>query len=121
MQRRRRGRPRRPPNPCRRSTGAPLAAYVSFPVDSFRYARGQPVIYRSSSWGRREFCGTCGAQIGYRSTEAATSTSVNTGCMDNPAAHPPRYHVFDADRLPWLLLADPLPRFPALPPDDEGT
>jgi len=69
---------------CRRSTGAPVLAWVSFPATAFSYTKGRAAIFESSSWGHREFCNLCGAQIGYRKTDAATTVDLNVGCMDGP-------------------------------------
>ena len=78
---------------------------------SFTYTRGQPAIYRSSSWGQREFCASCGAQICYRDTEGAKTVEINVGGLDEPAATPPKHHIFTGDRIPWFETADDLPRY----------
>lgn len=96
---------------CRKSTGAPLLVWASFPVDSFRYTAGSPAIYRSSSWGQREFCSTCGTQICYRDSNGAKTVDVNVGSLDEPGAFEPRCHIFTKDKLPWLRIDDELPRY----------
>ena len=104
---------------CQRSTGAPVLAWASFPVESFRYAKGSPAIYPSSSWGQREFCRSCGTQICYRESEATEYVDVNIGSLDAPASCPPRCHTFTKDRLPWLRIEDDLPRYEGSSPGDE--
>ena len=96
---------------CQRSTGAPVLAWASIPVESFAYTRGQPAIYRSSSWGQREFCASCGAQICYRDTEGAKTVEINVGGLDEPASYPPKHHIFTGDRIPWFETADDLPQY----------
>jgi len=98
---------------CQRSTGAPVLAWASFPVEAFRYTRGEPARYASSSHGHREFCATCGTQIAYRESKGASSVDVNVGSLDDPAAAPPRCHIYCASRIPWLDTRDALPRHPA--------
>ena len=104
---------------CRRTTGAPVLAWASFPVDAFSYTKGHATSYQSSSWGHREFCNHCGTQICFRETEAAKTVDVNLGCMDDPSAHPPQNHIYAQDRIPWFDTADDLPRFAGSKPDAE--
>ncbi len=96
---------------CRRSTGAPVLAWASIPVASFAYTKGRPAIYLSSSWGQREFCASCGAQICYRDQGAAETVEINVGGLDAPASSPPQHHIFTGDRIPWFETADDLPRY----------
>ena len=97
---------------CRRTTGAPVLAWASVPVASFRYVSGAPAIYHSSKWGHREFCGVCGTQICYRQTKDARSVDLNVGSLDEPERCPPQMHIYHADRIAWLETTDSLPRVP---------
>jgi hypothetical protein len=99
---------------CQRSTGAPVLAYVSFPVASFRYIAGAPAIYPSSERGAREFCAKCGTQIAFRASVNTTTVDVNVGALDRAGDFPPRKHIYCASAVPWLTLYDKLPRY------DEG-
>jgi hypothetical protein len=96
---------------CQRTTGAPLLAYVSFPVAAFAYTAGTPDRYASSAIGVREFCSTCGTQIAFRRNAGAVTVDVNVGAMDDPAAYPPARHIWCESAVPWLALGDALPRF----------
>jgi hypothetical protein len=95
---------------CRRTTGAPTAAWFGVAVKHFAYTKGAPAIYRSSAWGQREFCDRCGCQILYREQKGARSVTVNTPTLDDPEAVPPRRHIYDADRISWFDTNDALPR-----------
>ena len=95
---------------CQRSTGAPVLAWASFPVEAFAYMKGRATSYDSSSWGHREFCNLCGTQICYRKTADATTVDVNLGSMDNPSEFPPEYHLYEKDRISWFDTSDELPR-----------
>jgi hypothetical protein len=101
---------------CQRSTGAPVLAWASFPVDSFSYSKGRAACYASSEWGHREFCNVCGTQICYRQTDSATTVDVNVGCMDDPSAFPPEHHLYVKDRISWFDTLDDLPRHPGSEP-----
>ncbi len=95
---------------CQLSTGAPALAWASVPVEHFAYTKGRPALYASSSHGRREFCNICGTQIAFREQTDATLVDVNVGSLDEPAAAPPRRHVWTSSRIPWFETADALPR-----------
>ena len=96
---------------CQRTSGAPVLAYVSFPVAAFAYTAGSPSRYASSDVGVREFCATCGTQVAFRRIADAVTVDVNVGAMDEPAAYPPGKHIWCASAIPWLALSDGLPRY----------
>lgn len=100
---------------CQRS-GAPVLAWGSFPIGSFRYAGEAPQVFRSSNHGQREFCPGCGAQIAFRG-DGDPTVDVNLGTLDDPEAIPPEYHIWTDSRITWFDTADALPRFPAAGPD----
>jgi len=103
---------------CQRSTGAPVLAWVSYPVEAFTYTDGVPARYQSSNHGRREFCKQCGTQIAYRDLERTTTVEVNIGSLDDSEAVVPRYHIWCDSRIQWFDTDDNLPRFPRSRPDD---
>lgn len=96
---------------CRRSTGAPVLVWASFPIDSFSYTKGQPKIFHSSSNGQRQFCAECGTQICYRDTLNAETVDVNVGSLDSPQAYPPGCHIYTKDQISWFETTDHLPRY----------
>jgi hypothetical protein len=101
---------------CQRSSGAPVLAYASFPVDSFRYVTGTPSSFASSSRGAREFCANCGTQIAFRASPGPRTVDVNVGALDEPARFPPEKHIYCSSAVPWMNLADALPHFNEGPP-----
>ena len=96
---------------CQRSSGAPVLAWATFPTAAFAYIKGEPATYRSSEKGRREFCARCGTQIAFRDTETPTRVEVNIASLDDPAAIEPGYHIWVGSQVPWLHIADDLPRY----------
>lgn len=94
---------------CRKQTGAPVTAFVGFRDDELAWA-GELQSWRS---GRveRSFCGICGSQIGYRDDDLPGETYLYLGFMDEQEAYPPTLHAFESRRLPFLNIADDLPRF----------
>lgn len=95
---------------CQRNSGAPVVAWVTFPVDAFAWIAGVPGTYASSSHGERQFCPNCGSYILFRSTSAPDEVSLNTASFDDPGAFPPRRHIYVASRIGWFDTADSLPR-----------
>jgi hypothetical protein len=100
---------------CQRSSGAPLLAWVAFRTSSFRKTQGEPATYRSSAVGRRDFCASCGTQLAFRDTRTPERIDVNVGSLDDSSKIEPEYHIWVASRVPWLEIADDLPRY-----SDEG-
>lgn len=96
---------------CRRSTGAPVLVWVTFPKDRFAYRSGTPARFASSDHGVREFCGACGTQIAFVSSREPAIVEVNVGAMDHPQHYVPQMHVHCESAIPWLRLADGLPRY----------
>ena len=101
---------------CQLSSGAPVLAWVSFPSDSFSYAKGSPASYRSSSRASREFCAACGTQIAFRE-DGAKRGDLNMGSLDHPGSFAPEYHIWTESRIPWFETKDELPRYPDDGPD----
>jgi hypothetical protein len=95
---------------CQRTSGAPVLAWLTIPIDDFAYLKGGPATFRSSSHGQREFCRRCGTQLLYRETDAATSVDVNLATLDHPETIEPKVHIWTDSRIPWFDVADDLPR-----------
>lgn len=104
---------------CQQTTGAPVLAWSRFPFEAFAYAEGHPVVYESSEWGQREFCGACGAQICYRDIEDPVTVEVNTATLDEPESFEPEYHIYTVDQLSWFEIDDDLPRYERERPEGE--
>lgn len=98
---------------CQRTTGAPVLAWASFPMESFDYQGATPTVYRSSVRGQREFCSRCGTQIAYRPDSPAETIDVNSATLDEPGRVRPSHHIWTSSRIPWFDTADDLPRHEA--------
>jgi hypothetical protein len=82
-------------------------AFVVVDKRSFRYTRGKPVAYESSLGVERTHCGRCGSPIAY---ENSKEFGLWVGTLDDPTIFP-TYHCFTAEQLPWIAIADSLPRY----------
>lgn len=99
---------------CRKSSGAPVIAAASVPRDRLIIDDPSAALrrYRSSAAVTRLFCGTCGGQLFFDVADEPDSIDLWLGSLDDPAAVVPTFHIYDADRVAWLHIADDLPRYP---------
>ena len=93
---------------CRR-TGAALGVFAYVEPDALRVTRGTPRAYRSSPEGSRCFCPACGSNLWFEARDARYY-SVAVGTLDHPDQVEPQIHQCIETKLPWLTLADDLPR-----------
>ncbi|HXD39059.1 MAG TPA: GFA family protein [Ramlibacter sp.] len=94
---------------CRRSTGAPMVAWFSVKLADFTITAGLPRHYRSSNQAVRSCCPACGTQLTFK-YDGLQEIDVTVGSLDDPAAVPPEDHTYVSSQLPWVRLADGLPR-----------
>ena len=92
---------------CRRHTSSPVATFVILDKGSFRYTHGKPVAYASSPGIERTHCGRCGSPIAYENRE---EFALYACTLDDPTGLKPEYHSWFAEKMPWLEIADTLPR-----------
>lgn len=97
---------------CRRTTGAPVVAWVTVPATTFRFVRGEPARYRSTRRGTRSFCPRCGTQLTFQLDTHRREMDLTTASLDVPERYPPRDHTYVASRLGWMEAMDALPRYP---------
>jgi len=88
---------------CRRASGAPTVAWLTFDRGQVEILSGTPRVYRSSQGVVRQFCGTCGSQLSYESVSSPTSIDITTASMDNPNRFPPTLEVWLEHRVSWEL------------------
>ena len=96
---------------CRKAGGAPVVVWADFPAERVAWSAGAPRYRRSSERAQRGFCAECGSALAYRGDGTPERLSLTVGSLDEPARLAPAHHIFAADRIPWLALADDLPRY----------
>ena len=96
---------------CRRVAAAPVVAWVTFPLERFRFLKGTPASFHSTAPVTRTFCRDCGAPITYRHADSAGTVDVTTCSLDDPDAFPPTHHSWLAHDLGWVRFGDGLPTF----------
>ena len=98
---------------CRRAAGAPFMTWITLPADGFALTEGEPATYRSSPEVGRKFCGDCGTSLIYLSDAHPEEIDVAAASLDDPARVTPQDHLWSGSMLPWIELADGLPRLEA--------
>ena len=58
----------------------------------------------------RTFCGRCGTPMTYSQMDS-DSIDITIGVFDDPEALVPTHHIWVDDKLPWVEIADGLPRY----------
>ena len=79
--------------------------------ERFTYLAGSPATYASSPGVTRGFCGRCGTPLTYQAERFAGEVHVYVCTLDRPQDFVPQAHVHTGEQLPWLHLADGLPRY----------
>lgn len=95
---------------CRRNCSAPFTTFVGVAEHAARFTGAAPAIYASSPGVERFFCGKCGTPVAYRSVRFPGEIHFYAASFDDPTAMTPQFHVYWAERLPWIEIADGLPR-----------
>lgn len=101
---------------CRRATGAPAVGWAMFDADLVEFMHDRPADYASSPDARRGFCARCGTSLSFTADYLPGLIDLTLGSLDEPARLPPQFHYWEAERLPWLGIADGLPRHREFPP-----
>jgi hypothetical protein len=97
---------------CRRVSGAPVVAWVTFDKATFQILCGNPAHFESSPPVRRSFCGKCGTPLTYETTQYPTTIDITTCSLDDPDAFPPTHHSWLSHDVAWVQFGDGLPSFP---------
>ena len=87
---------------CRRATGGVFAALATVPKTAFRWTKGTPRAFSSSTAAQREFCDGCGTPLTF-AYHASKSMDVTIGSLDDPEAAGPLKLEFTVEsRLSWV-------------------
>lgn len=98
---------------CRRQTGGAIASFAAFPIAGhFRWTKVEPAVFASSPGVTRKFCPHCGTPLSYQAEKYPDEIHLHIGVFDRPEDLVPQAHWHTSERVPWLELADDLPRHP---------
>lgn len=95
---------------CRRQTASPFTTFMGVPNGAWRWTGAAPKVCHSSPGVRRLFCGTCGAPVAFQADRYPDEIHFYAALFDAAADFAPQGHVHWEERLPWVELADHLPK-----------
>ncbi len=104
---------------CRRAAASDYVSWIGVPRGSVTW-RGPRRFYASSPGVTRSFCGICGAPASYETQAYPEETHLYAASLDDPQQYQPTAHVFWSERLPWVSIADALPKHPKSLPEPSG-
>jgi hypothetical protein len=98
---------------CRKHHGTPFATCVSVPLGGFRWLAGHQSVtfYRSSPFGMRSFCGTCGSVTPIVDSELGLALCP-AGNLEGQLDTQSQVHVFVGSKAAWHAITDELPQHP---------
>jgi hypothetical protein len=89
---------------CRRASGAPSVAWLTFDRSQVEFLSGEARSFRSSPGVVRQFCPNCGSQISYETAASPANVDLTTLSLDDPTAFPPTREVWVRERLWWEAM-----------------
>ncbi len=95
---------------CRRATASGFTSFFGIADGHWQWTGAEPKRYASSPGVERFFCPTCGSQMAYRADRFPGEIHFYAGTLDAPEAYAPTTHVLWEEHMPWISLADGLPR-----------
>ena len=98
---------------CQKASGSAYGANVGVDRSDFRLSDPSECLreYESSPGKFRAFCSNCGSPLYAYLAGSRDSIRVRLGTLDTPFTKCARAHTFVADKAPWEIIADELPRF----------
>ena len=107
---------------CQLFGGAPAMPFASVPRDHFAWTKGEEEVrtIRSSSFGERSFCGSCGTPLTVAVDHQPETIDFPVVTLDNPDPVQPEFHIFWGSRIAWFDPGDGLPRHEKFRPDTRG-
>lgn len=95
---------------CRRATASPFTTFPGFPDGRWRWTGAEPASFESSPGVRRRFCPRCGTPMAHHGPTRTHETGFCAATLADSRDFAPEAHVHWAEHLPWIRLADDLPR-----------
>ena len=97
---------------CRKASGGAFMVFAGYRREQVEMLGAGPAVHSSSTGVRRSFCAECGTPMAYEHEALGGEIYLHIGTIDGAEALAPVCHAWDSQRLPWLELADDLPRHP---------
>lgn len=87
---------------CRKHSGAPVSAFVSFDVGKVETTAGEITKFASSPGVLRGFCARCGSTLTCENEKMPGEAHFHLGAFDRPEDFVPTGAFFKEERLAWL-------------------
>lgn len=91
---------------CRNCTSGTFVSYAELPGCGIAFTKGSLSCFKSSDFGGRGFCESCGCHSTIRycgeREEITNSVWFTVGSMDHPEDIKPTDNIFTSEKLPWL-------------------
>lgn len=88
---------------CQSWSGAPVVAWVNFPLASLKYDSGEPTLYRSSKNTQRGFCPKCGSTL-FALDEGSKEICMTITVLDDRDKIAPDFESFKECSPKWLHI-----------------
>jgi hypothetical protein len=107
---------------CQLYGGAPAMAFATVPVDDFTWIEGEEQVrwLKSSSFGHRAFCGTCGTPLMVKVEHQPETVDFPVVTLDDPSVIAPEFHIFWGSKVAWFNPGNDLPRHDKFRPNTRG-
>lgn len=96
---------------CRRHSGAPVAAFATYPLARVQWLGREPRLFESSAIGRRGFCPECGTSLTWVGVATPNEVDIGVGTFDDASSFRPKDHIWTDSAIAWLQIDDHLPRY----------
>ena len=95
-------------------------AFASVPEGDFVWTAREPRWVKSSSFGRRAFCGECGSPLQVTVDHQPETVDFPIVTLDEPDSVRPEFHIFWRSRVAWFNPGDDLPKHDQFRPNTRG-
>lgn len=108
---------------CRRSHGAAFVSWTSVVDKQFEIVAGSHLLacYESTPGIVWQFCQKCGSSMFQTTRHSPGITYVVASVLNGPLDRAPEGHMSFEEKVPWLDVADQLPKFKEKTSDILGT
>lgn len=105
---------------CQLASGSPMLAFVTVPFATCVVVAGNPTRRRSSDFGERWFCPSCGTPLGMRVDHQPDTIDLTLTTLDDPEMATPSFHIWTQSKPSWHEIGDDLPQFSKFRPSTAG-
>lgn len=96
---------------CRRNTSSAFTTWFGVAKEAHRFTGRAPAVYESSPGAKRYFCSNCGTPMGFESYRWPGEIHLYAASLENSRDVAPQFHVFVAEKMPWIKIGDDLPQY----------